>query len=147
MLAYAGVRRMGMEDLVCHSFSTDQFVPPVGQGSIAVEAGPDIDLRVVVAVRQAVNHTPTETCLLAERSYLRTLQGGCSIPAYALARLEDEHLILHAGLIALDGSQSVEHIQKTAPDQAVVLGESVGRHVLENGGDELLAAIRAAQGQ
>ncbi|MGB3467092.1 MAG: hydroxymethylbilane synthase, partial [Cyclobacteriaceae bacterium] len=34
MLAYAGVKRMGYEDMILKTLSTDEFTPAVGQGSV-----------------------------------------------------------------------------------------------------------------
>ena len=80
MLAYAGVHRMGYEDMIVHSFPEDQFVPPVGQGCVAIEAASGLSPEKRDQVRAAINNDDSEARLLAERGFLRKLEGGCSIP-------------------------------------------------------------------
>src|SRR5699024_8580283 len=88
--------------------STDEFTPAVGQGSIAIEISDNIDPEKAALIRQYVNHANTEFCLLAERAFLRKLEGGCSIPAFALATLEGDHITIKGGLISLSGQEAVQ---------------------------------------
>lgn len=145
MLAYAGVKRMGYEDMIVHTFSPSTFIPPVGQGCIAVEAATSLPAEKKEAIRKSINDADSETCLLAERAFLRTMEGGCSIPGFGLATINEDELSLTGGLASLDGRQIVAHTVKGPRENAVVLGEEVGRFVLANGGRELLARIRAEQ--
>ena len=87
VLAYAGVHRMGYDGLIRHVLPADRFVPPVGQGSIAVESSRFLDNELKDKIKQALDHPDTHRCLLAERAFLRTMEGGCSIPSFALATL------------------------------------------------------------
>jgi hydroxymethylbilane synthase len=145
MLAYAGVKRMGYGDMIVHIFPESTFVPPVGQGCIAVEASSSLSSAKKEQVRECINSAESEACLLAERAFLRKLEGGCSIPAFGLATLEGDELILHGGLAGLDGKQIIRHMEKGPCENAVAIGEKVGEYVLENGGRELLARIRSLQ--
>ena len=129
-----------------HTFPEDRFVPPVGQGCIAIEAGANLSETQREAVRAAVNHEPTETCLLAERAFLQTLEGGCSIPAFALATIRNDELHIHGGLVSLDGRENIHHASSGSLSNAQSMGSEMGEYILENGGRELLAAIRAEQG-
>lgn len=143
LLAYAGVHRMGYDDLIVEKIETSYFVPPVGQGSIAIECHKKMDYRKKEIIERWVNHAPTEDCIRAERAFLATLQGGCSIPSFGYAHW-DEHLItLKAGIISLDGSQVVKVKKTGSPEELRELGESVGQEVLRSGGAEILRQIRA----
>ena len=75
------------------------------------------------------------------------MEGGCSIPSFALATLVGGRLRLHAGLISLSGEEYVEEIQtaETAAE-AVALGVRVADTVLGRGGREILASIREHRG-
>ena len=95
MLAYAGVHRMDYRSLIVHEFPLLQMTPAVGQGCIAVEALKNLSDKKKEKVRSLVNHTATATQLRAERAYLKTLRGGCSIPVFALAQPEVDQLRLH----------------------------------------------------
>jgi hydroxymethylbilane synthase len=78
--------------------------------------------------------------------FLRKMEGGCSIPAFGLATLTEGGLQLTAGLASLDGKTIITHNLTGSADRAEQLGEALGEWVLENGGRELLAEIKAQQG-
>ena len=105
ILAYAGVCRMGLEEHIVEYLPLEQFTPAVGQGSIAIEAAKSLSSVKKETIRQLANHTETEICLLAERAYLKTLQGGCSIPVFGLATIENDQIVLDGGIISLDGQK------------------------------------------
>ncbi len=146
MLAYAGVKRMGYGEMIVKVFSENEFVPPVGQGCIAIECSDGLDAEKKAMVRACLNNLDSESCLLAERAYLRKLEGGCSIPAFGLAVLENEVLTLTVGLASLDGTTILRKTEQAPRKDAVQLGERLGNYILENGGREMLAEIRRCQG-
>lgn len=142
LLAYAGVTRMGYEAMIVHEFPLDQFVPPVGQGTIAVEAATKINKEKKAEIRNHVNHTETEVCLLAERAFLKAMNGGCSIPVFAHAILKNGGMCLKAGIATLDGSKMVAGEKKIFSLQDVDVmnvGKELASEVLQSGGEEILA--------
>ena len=143
LLAYAGVHRMGYHDLIIEQFSTDTFTPPVGQGCVAIEAAKSISEDKRLIIRQLINDTTTEYCLLAERAYLRKLQGGCSIPSFGWCVVEGNNLNMTAGIISLDGQTMVRKYEFGTANEAEKLGESLGQQVLDAGGAEILTGIRS----
>jgi hydroxymethylbilane synthase len=145
MLAYAGVKRMGYGEMIAHTFPETQFVPPVGQGCIAVEAAAKLSLEKREQIRRCINNEESEICLLAERAFLRRMEGGCSIPAFGLATLADGIVTLVGGLASLDGKTIITHKVSGPSADAFQLGEAVGDWVLNSGGRELLAEIKAQQ--
>lgn len=142
ILAYAGVIRMDYAHMIVAELPVTEFVPPVGQGSIAIEVYDSIDPALKKKIRECINHPPTEAALTAERAFLKTLQGGCSIPAFALAELAGEMIRLTAGLIGIDGQKVLKEILTDTKENAAKLGEKTGLQILEAGGRELLAEIR-----
>ncbi len=145
LLAYAGVKRMGYEDMIVHVFPESIFIPPVGQGCIAVEAASSLSSKKREQVRRCVNDEESEVCLVAERAFLHKMEGGCSIPSFGLATLKGSQLTLQGGLVSLDGKEIIKHRLQGPRDNAVGIGEKVGEYILENGGRELLARIRRTQ--
>ncbi len=145
MLAYAGVVRMGYEGMIVNEFDVDEFVPPVGQGCIAIESATSLAAEKFAQIRKCLNDSRSEACLLAERAFLKKLEGGCSIPAFGYATLEGEEITLTAGLSSLDGATIVRLTEKGIVDQPEVLGTKVGEYILDNGGREMLAEIRRFQ--
>jgi hydroxymethylbilane synthase len=142
ILAYAGVHRMGFDDLIVEKIETSYFVPPVGQGSIAIECHKKLAFDKKEIIERWVNHAPTEDCIRAERAFLKTLEGGCSIPSFGYAWLEGNVLTLKAGIISLDGKQVVK-VKRSGPvEDGKELGKSIATEVLANGGASILATIR-----
>jgi hydroxymethylbilane synthase len=133
---------MGYQDLIVDTIETSYFVPAVGQGSIAVECHKKLDLAKKEILERWVNHPRTENCIRAERSYLRTLHGGCSIPAFGYAHYDGELITLKAGIISLDGQRVVKVKRSAVAEDAKELGEAVANEVLSNGGEQILKEIR-----
>ena len=142
LLAYAGVHRMQYDDLIAEYLPIEDFTPAVGQGSVAIEAANTLSLSKLNAIRQLTNHEPTEAALKAERSFLRRLEGGCSIPVFALATNNNGQLSLTGGLIGLDGTQLLRETFVGPVAQAESLGHELAGSILGQGGDEILRSIR-----
>jgi hydroxymethylbilane synthase len=142
LLAYAGVFRMGYADSVVEHLDINQFIPAVGQGSIAIEACTSLDPKLRAAIISACNDANTATCLLAERAYLRVLEGGCSIPVFALATLAENAVHLKGGIVSLDGQQRIVLEVTGSPKDAEQLGEALANQVLQAGGKTILEQIK-----
>jgi hydroxymethylbilane synthase len=142
ILAYAGVHRMGYDHLIIEKLETSYFVPPVGQGSIAIECHKKLAFDKKEIIERWVNHPRTEDCIRAERAFLKTLEGGCSIPSFGYALLEGNTITLKAGIISLDGQQVIK-IKRAAPaEDGKELGKSIATEVLTTGGKEILDEIK-----
>ncbi len=146
MLAYAGVKRMEYEDMIVKVFPEDEFIPPVGQGCIAIESSTTIDADKREKIRRCLNNAESEVCLLAERAFLRIMEGGCSIPAFGLAQLDGNQLTLNGGLSSLDGQTVLVKTEIGTKDQAEKIGKRLANYILDNGGREILADIQRSQG-
>ncbi|MER2996207.1 hydroxymethylbilane synthase [Pontibacter populi] len=148
MLAYAGVYRMGYDNLIVHTFPENEFVPAAGQGSVAVECARNMAADLKAGIKAALNHEETHHCLLAERAFLRTMEGGCSIPSFALATLKDENtLSIQGGLVSLDGQKHLYEIFEAPITEAETIGVKLAETILGQGGVEILKEIRAERGE
>lgn len=143
ILAYAGVHRMNYDEHIVAHLSLDQFTPAVGQGSVAVQSSRHLDIYKRQIIRESCNHASTEACLLAERAYLNKLQGGCSIPVFALATLSNHILTIRGGIISLDGKQLIQKSFQRTPQEATLLGYQLAEEVLQAGGDKILHDIKS----
>ena len=141
ILAYAGMHRMNYNEFIVQKLPLDIFTPAVGQGSIAIESSLNVPDEKRKAIRQITNHAHTEYCLLTERSFLRTLQGGCSIPVFGLATLERDTISMTGGVISLDGKDLIREHIKGNKAQAEGLGRQLAEQLLQLGGDKILADI------
>lgn len=145
LLAYAGVHRMGYDDLIAEYLDLNEFTPAVGQGSVAIESSNNLNPELRAKIIAACNHPETEARLRAERSYLRILEGGCSIPVFALAKAAGDELKLTGGIVSLDGKQRIAfevHGQKSNPE---AIGEELAKQVFAAGGKEILDDIKKSQ--
>jgi hydroxymethylbilane synthase len=142
ILAFAGVHRMGYESMIREELSLDSFIPAVGQGSVAVEICKTMGRKEKSGIRKALNHESTEVVLNAERSFLRTMDGGCSIPVFGIAQVNDTHLSMEGGIIDLDGKEIVKKRLKGLLSESAAIGQQLAEQVLEDGGGEILKEIR-----
>lgn len=145
VLAYAGVHRMEYDGLIRHVLPETQFVPATGQGSVAIECARNLNPALKAELQRVLDHPATHTCLTAERAFLRTMEGGCSIPSFALATFTAQGALqLHGGLISLNGTRYIDETLHTADvQQADALGVQVAESVLSRGGQQILDSIRA----
>ena len=138
ILAYAGVHRMGYEEHIAEMLSTDKFTPAVGQGSVALECAITLDPEKKAKIRELCNHAETEQQLLAERAFLRRLQGGCSIPVFGLSQKSGS---LMGGIVSLDGSEILK--ETITGNNPLEIGEALAEKILSRGGDRILKEIKA----
>jgi hydroxymethylbilane synthase len=94
-------------------------------------------------ITEALNHTSTAQCLQTERSFLKTLQGGCSVPVFALATIQNQKIMLRGGVISLDGTQIVEGSLEGNIQESTILGDSLAKKILQMGGKDILQTIRS----
>ncbi|WP_462253437.1 hydroxymethylbilane synthase [Ekhidna sp.] len=142
VLAYAGVRRMDYDSMVRYWFDTDRFIPPVGQGAVAIEIYENLDSELSKAIKKATNHPLTEKMVLTERAYLRRMDGGCSIPVFGHAQMEmDGQIVLKGGIASLDGKQLIQRTMYGSNPQE--LGTSLAEEILESGGKKVLEDIKS----
>ena len=142
MLAYAGVFRMGYGSMIKHSFDKKTIVPPVGQGALALEASVHLDPEIRAKIRDICNHKTSEDCLKAERSFLKIMEGGCSVPIFALASIKGEELQLQGGIVSLDGKDELKDSETRTIENSSSTGEILAKRILGNGGKEILTKIK-----
>jgi len=143
LLAYAGVHRMEYDNHIVRILSLDEFTPAVGQGSIAIEVSKNLDNSKIEIIRKNTNHSATEKCLLAERAFLKTLQGGCSIPLFALAEIINNQLHIKGGVISLDGKVHIEDKLIGNPEDALLIGNQLAQTLLKKGAGKILETIKS----
>lgn len=142
LLAYAGMHRMGYSDLIKQHLSLEEFVPAVGQGSVAIECNTSLDEVKKSAIKNAINHTETSARLECERAFLRKLEGGCSIPVFGLANIEDEKISIEGGIVSLDGQEIIKKKTSGSINDAEAIGTRLAEEVLSAGGDAILKEIK-----
>ncbi|KAG8317084.1 hypothetical protein J6590_032767 [Homalodisca vitripennis] len=105
VLALAGITRMDWEDRVGQVLESEEMLYAVGQGALAVECREN-DL-ATMALLEPLHHRATTARVVAERSFLCTLGGGCSAPVAVQSTLRERTLALTGAVWSLDGSQTL----------------------------------------
>ncbi|XP_075696188.1 porphobilinogen deaminase isoform X2 [Rhinoderma darwinii] len=112
ILAAAGLHRMGWEDRIDQILLPEHCLYAVGQGALAIEVrAKDQDILNMVC---ALQDPPTVLRCIAERAFMKRLEGGCSVPVAVCTSIEDSQLHLTGAVYSLDGSDSLEEtMQRT----------------------------------
>nr|XP_020476399.1 porphobilinogen deaminase isoform X1 [Monopterus albus] len=112
ILAAAGLRRMGWENRISQTLEPGDCMYAVGQGALAVEVrAKDTDILEMVSVL----HDPdTVLRCIAERAFLKRLEGGCSVPVAVHTEVKDSQLYLTGAVYSLDGSDSLKDTMQTS---------------------------------
>lgn len=142
LLAFAGVHRMNFDHMIVEQLPLDKFTPPTGQGSITVEVHESLPAEKALKIKELINDVDTESELIAERAFLRKLQGGCSIPVFCLARKQEGNLSATGGIISLNGKKIVRHSISGEAANAEEIGLRLAEKVLNDGGKEMLIEIK-----
>ncbi|XP_069470489.1 porphobilinogen deaminase isoform X4 [Ambystoma mexicanum] len=114
ILAAAGLRRMGWESRIGQVLNPEECMYAVGQGALAVEVrSKDQDILSMVS---ALHHPETVLRCIAERAFMRQLEGGCSVPVAVNSTVKDFQLYLTGAVYSLDGSESLKETMQTGVD-------------------------------
>jgi hydroxymethylbilane synthase len=137
VLAYAGVKRMGFSGEI--SQVLEDFIPAVGQGSLAIETRAE-DERVINFVK-GLNHEESWLRAVCERAFLRELQGGCQVPIGAYAWIEGDRIKIKGFISDLEGERFLEGYEEGSPQKAEEVGKRLAQRLLREGGEEILKEI------
>lgn len=140
-LAMAGLRRLGMTDVVKSAIDVEDVLPAVAQGAIGIERRQD-DMRAA-AMLEAIHDTPTGQRLAAERAFLAGLDGSCETPIAGLAELDGGKLRLRGEILRPDGSEVLTD-DRTAPiADGAALGAEMARAMRAEAGEGFFDWITA----
>lgn len=137
LLAEAGLRRLGLEGHITELCSAEWMLPAVGQGALGLECRTDDDATREVVAR--LNHAPTWGAVLAERSFLAALGGGCLVPIGASAGPAGGQLRLRGAVLSPDGRRRVAGEATGPAAEPEALGRELAGLLLNEGAAELLA--------
>ena len=146
ILAAAGLQRMGLDAHISQFLESDNggILHAVGQGALGVEcrAGDERTLKVV----ETLKDEQTMLACLAERSLMRTLEGGCSVPIGVETHWVDGKLRLRATVVGLEGTEAVDAVVTESiatAEAADAYGTKVALDLVERGAGKILDAINA----
>jgi len=136
VLAQSSLERLGLEKQI--SEVLDYFIPAVGQGIIAVETRAD-DGGLIDFLRESVNDISSEAEAKAEREFLRTLGGGCHVPAGALAVVNPDGSLFIKGFVSdPEGERFFEAQHEGHAEYAERAGYELAQKLFKMGADKIL---------
>jgi len=141
ILASAGLRRLGLAERISATIPTNEMLPAVGQGAVAIEAR--IDNRFALESIGELNHDATRIACTAERALLRSLGGGCQLPIAAHAVVESDELLLEGLVATIDGSQILRDSVTGPISKAEELGFVLANRLIDLGANSLLTQYRS----
>lgn len=139
ILARAGVERLNLKKYISSYISIDDILPAVGQGALGIEINEDN--KFVDEIIQPIHHENSYLSILAERSLLRTLEGGCQVPIGAFAEVRSNGLYLDAMVGSLDGSLTFRKKIRGQKKGAEKIGKALAKDLLKAGSDKILKEI------
>ena len=125
-LAYAGLKRLGLEDRAVKPLETTEMLPALCQGIIGIEINAGNE--ALAALLAPLNHMPSHYAALCERAMLARLDGSCRTPIAGLSQVSADGATIHlkGAVFADDGSASIFHEDSAPVAEAAALGTRVG---------------------
>ncbi len=136
LLAQAGLTRLGRTELEhAHPIPFHFVLPAPGQGALAIQGR--VDDPETTRYLQALEHSPTRAAVIAERSFLAGLGGGCSLPVGALGIVNQDYLELQGIAASPDGRRVIRVSGGAEVESARRLGQKLAAEALARGAAEL----------
>lgn len=145
ILARAGVERLNLNKHISSYISKNDILPAVGQGALGIEI--HRENKFVDEIVQSIHHEDTYLAVIAERSLLRRLEGGCQVPIGAFGEVKSNGLYLDAMVGSLDGSLTFRKKIRGAKKDSEKLGKSLALDLMKAGAHKILKEIYQSERQ
>jgi hydroxymethylbilane synthase len=142
ILAAAGLGRLGLADRIHELIDPAISLHAVGQGALGIECRQG-DASVLETIK-VLEHTATARRCLAERAFLRQLEGGCQVPIGVNSRFEGEELVLTGMVASLDGLRLIRDEARGDQSDPEAIGIALAHALRKLGAGEILEEIFAA---
>lgn len=139
ILAVAGLERLGMGDRIHQSLPKEISLHAVGQGALGIECREDDS--ELISLLKAIEHPQTRDRCLAERAFLRELEGGCQVPIGVNTEINGDNLTLTGIVASVDGQKFVQDTVTGKAQDAEQLGEELAHLLRTQGAQEILDEI------
>ena len=139
ILAVAGLERLGMGDRIHQILPKEVSLHAVGQGALGIECrAEDTEL---ISLLKAIEHPQTRDRCLAERAFLRELEGGCQVPIGVNTEIIGDVLTLTGIVASVDGTKMVKDTVSGNASEAEKLGIELAQLLRQQGAQEILDQI------
>ena len=139
ILAAAGLERLGFGDRIHQIIPGDISLHAVGQGALGiecVEGKPE-----VLEIIKVLEHTTTSRRCLAERAFLRELEGGCQVPIGVNSQISNEELTLTGMVASLDGKRLIRDQASGSAADPESIGIELAGKLKQQGAGAILKEI------
>lgn len=139
ILAVSGLKRVGLsESLITEYLDPEICVPAVGQGALAIESrADDLELQEIVL---KIHDEYTAKTVLAERTFLHLLEGGCQVPIGGYAYLDGEEIVLTALVGTPDGKTVLKEVVRG--NDSVQVGKQAAELLIEQGAKDIVEQVK-----
>jgi len=139
ILARAGVERLKLERYISSIIGIDKMLPAVGQGAIGIQIKQGNTMAEEIV--QSIHDENTSLAVRAERSLLKTLEGGCQVPIGAFGEVKQNGLFLSAMVGSLDGTIVFKKSGRGEKREPENTGNTLAQELLKAGADKVLKEI------
>ena len=138
IMAKAGLERL---DILPKDYQDlSWMIPAPAQGAISVQ-NLTINSSITEVLKQ-INHVETELCTNIERSFLNKLEGGCTAPIGAHAKIVNNSVVFRGVLLSVDGKEKIEVNEVHKLDKIEDLGEKLAKKIISLGGNRILNSLK-----
>ena len=134
VISLAGIEMLNLGNEVKEIFTTEQMLPAIGQGAIALQCKEDN--AKILDVLKTINDKETYYCIQAERALLEAIGGDCDTAIGGLAELSNEKIKLKSELFSNDGKKRFEYQSSGNFNEAKEIGYKVGKELLKKAGSD-----------
>jgi hydroxymethylbilane synthase len=138
VVAGAGLRRLGLVVPEAQRLSTEEMLPAIGQGALAIEARPG---GRGWALARALENEDARDAVSAERAFLAGMGGDCTTPIAAHATVTDGALQFEAAIGDADGRRLIRGSRAGKRTEGEAIGRSLAEELLARGGREILREL------
>jgi len=139
ILAAAGLKRLGFESRIHQIIPNEISLHAVGQGALGIECKSD-DKDVLKIINILEDRVTSQRCL-AERAFLRELEGGCQVPIGVNSIIENDKLNLTGMVASIDGNKLIKDISIGNVNAPEEVGKKLAEKLIKQGADKILSEI------
>ena len=134
VLSFAGIQMLNLQNQVKEIFTTEQMLPAIGQGAIALQCKKDD--QKTLNILKGINNEETYYCIKAERALLEAIGGDCDTAIGGLAKLSNQQILLKSELFSNDGNKKFEFQISGHFKEAEEIGYKAGKELFKIAGSD-----------
>jgi hydroxymethylbilane synthase len=138
IMAKAGLDRLNL--LPKNYLDLDWMIPAPAQGAISIQNLVEND--VITEIIKKINHAETEICTKIERDFLNKLEGGCTAPIGAHAKIINNYIEFSGIILSIDGRDKIEIRETEKIENNLNIGIKFAEKIIAMGGNKILNSLK-----